>query len=59
MPTWFKWMICGVVLLVLAALHPHRGQLDTMGVVIGAGTLAWIAFGVLLAVRGTLRFLRR
>jgi len=52
-------MICGVVLLVLAALHPHRGQLDTMGVVIGAGTLAWIAFGVLLAVRGTLRFLRR
>jgi len=53
---WVGWFF---VLILAALVHPHHTELDTMGVVIGAGALAWIGAGVLLAVRSTLRFLRR
>ncbi len=59
MPTWLKWVLAGLVLLVLAAFYPHRAQLDTIGVMIGLGTLAWLLVGALLAFRQVLRFLRR
>ncbi len=59
MRTWLMWVGWFFVLILAALVHPHHTELDTMGVVIGAGALAWIGAGVLLAVRSTLRFLRR
>ncbi len=59
MPTWLKWVLAGLVLVVLAAFHPHRAQLDTVGVMIGLGTIAWVLAGGLLMLRAFVRSLRR
>ena len=59
MRTWLMWVGWFFVLILAALVHPHHTELDTMGVFIALGTLAWVGAGALLAARATLRFLRR
>jgi len=59
MPTWLKWVLCGVVLVVLSGVMHAAHARDEVGLTLGLALLVWCGAGALIAARAVLRFLRR
>jgi hypothetical protein len=59
MRTWLWWMMAGALLVMLLTVNGLYGEFHWLTVVTLLGATTWIGAGVLLAVRATLRFLRR